>query len=62
MKLQTWASSRPEIVGLLLVGSYARGAPRSDSDVDIMALTNEPAPFFRDRAWLAHFGQRLGLF
>ncbi|WP_210730372.1 nucleotidyltransferase domain-containing protein [Streptomyces sp. S816] len=38
------------MVGLLLVGSYARGAARPDSDVDIVLLKADPARYLTDTA------------
>jgi predicted nucleotidyltransferase len=37
-----WASGRPDVVGLLLVGSCARGAARPSSDVDFVLLSTRP--------------------
>jgi hypothetical protein len=38
-----WAGARPDVAGLLLVGSWARDAAREDSDVDLMLLTDDPS-------------------
>jgi uncharacterized protein len=35
-----WASGRPDVAGLLLVGSCARGTARPSSDVDFVLLTH----------------------
>jgi hypothetical protein len=45
-----WATARPDIVGVGLVGSWAYGNARPDSDVDLVLLTPEPGRF-RDPAW-----------
>jgi Nucleotidyltransferase domain len=37
-----WARRRPDIRGLALVGSWARGSARTDSDVDLVVLTTDP--------------------
>ena len=47
----SWASRRPDIRGLALVGSWARRAARRDSDIDLVLLVNEPKAF-RSRDWL----------
>ncbi len=47
-----WAATQPDIVGLALVGSWARGAARPDSDIDLMVLTLDPERYRRDRSWL----------
>jgi uncharacterized protein len=46
----SWASRRPDIRGLALAGSWARGAARPDSDIDLILLVNEPETF-RYRDW-----------
>ncbi|MEV5600812.1 nucleotidyltransferase domain-containing protein [Streptomyces sp. NPDC052299] len=38
-----WAGARPDVAGLLLVGSWARDAAREDSDVDLVLLSDDPA-------------------
>ncbi|MEH0845233.1 nucleotidyltransferase domain-containing protein [Micromonospora sp. CPCC 205711] len=37
-----WAAAREDVRGVLVVGSWARGAARMDSDVDILVLTDNP--------------------
>jgi len=51
--IAAWASSRPDILGLALVGSRARGTARPDSDVDLVLLASRPHEFRRDDHWLA---------
>ena len=43
-----WAANRQDIVGLLLVGSYARNAARPDSDIDIVLLTTDQTQYFNN--------------
>ncbi|MCI4062597.1 nucleotidyltransferase domain-containing protein [Micromonospora sp. R77] len=38
----SWATGREDVDGVLVVGSWARGAARMDSDVDIVLLTDNP--------------------
>lgn len=47
----------PGIVGIALVGSWARAAGRGDSDVDLIVLTAEPPALLDDRSWFAAFGK-----
>jgi predicted nucleotidyltransferase len=47
----SWSRRRPDILGLAVVGSWARGNARPDSDVDLILLLNEPETF-RRQAWL----------
>ncbi|MER6329597.1 nucleotidyltransferase domain-containing protein [Streptomyces sp. NPDC001034] len=44
-RLTRWATARGDVVGLLLVGSYARRAARPSSDVDVVLLTTDPTPY-----------------
>ena len=46
-----WVKSQEEIRGLALVGSYARDAARSNSDVDLVLLSRCPNRF-RAPGWL----------
>jgi uncharacterized protein len=46
-----WASRRTDIVAAALVGSWARGAARLDSDIDLMFLAANPASFRQDEKW-----------
>jgi uncharacterized protein len=47
-----WASHRTDIVAAALVGSWARGAARMDSDIDLMFLVTNPASFRQDDKWV----------
>jgi len=38
----TWASSQPDILGVALVGSFARNAATTTSDVDLVILARDP--------------------
>ncbi|MFV2117659.1 nucleotidyltransferase domain-containing protein [Streptomyces sp. Act-28] len=40
-RVTRWAAGRGDLVGVLLVGSYARGAARADSDIDFVVLTED---------------------
>ena len=52
-----WASGRPDVRALLLVGSHARNDARPDSDVDLLILAERPERLRDDSVWVAHFGQ-----
>jgi predicted nucleotidyltransferase len=49
------AAARPDVLGLLLAGSTARGTARPDSDVDLVLLTTDPARY-ADGAWTDALG------
>ena len=56
-KVVRWAEGEPLLTGVALVGSYARGAARADSDVDLMILSAEPRRYLEDTSWLRLFGE-----
>ena len=53
----TWAKDHKDIEGLGIVGSYARGEQREDSDIDVMVFCLSPERFLSDHAWLKLFGK-----
>ena len=46
-----WARQRPDITGLAMIGSWASGRARPDSDLDLVLLTDRQSEFRRDRDW-----------
>lgn len=54
--LVAWASDQSDVQAIALVGSYARGAAREDSDIDLVILTNQPAKYLDDIQWTERFG------
>jgi predicted nucleotidyltransferase len=54
--LVAWASAQPNVVAVLLVGSYARGAATEASDVDLVVLADGPARYIEDPSWASQFG------
>jgi predicted nucleotidyltransferase len=51
-----WAQAEPGIVAVALVGSFARGSARPDSDIDLVLLCQSPQTYLDDRSWIEHFG------
>jgi predicted nucleotidyltransferase len=51
-----WASSNRDISGLGIAGSWARGAERMSSDVDLVVLTASPDSYIQSEEWLSDFG------
>jgi predicted nucleotidyltransferase len=50
-RVTRWSANRSDVVGLLLVGSCARGAARPDSDVDLVLLSTATARYADGDAW-----------
>lgn len=55
-QIRLWAAQEPEPTPVLLVGSYARGQARADSDVDLVIITATPQHYLEDESWLHAFG------
>ncbi len=51
-----WASAQADVTAVALVGSYARDAAKSTSDIDLVILTHCPARYLGDTAWAGRFG------
>jgi hypothetical protein len=54
--MSAWAEHRPDVRALALVGSYAAGAPRPDSDIDVVLLTEDPSAYIEHDDWLEDLG------
>jgi hypothetical protein len=52
----SWAAPRSDIVAVALVGSWARGTARPDSDVDLVMIVRDRGVYENDDAWLWQFG------
>jgi Nucleotidyltransferase domain len=55
-RLTLWAQRQADISALALVGSWARDAAASGSDVDLVLLTGGPVRFTDSDAWLPELG------
>jgi RimJ/RimL family protein N-acetyltransferase/ADP-ribose pyrophosphatase YjhB (NUDIX family) len=51
-----WAADRPDIRGMAMVGSWARGTAQMTSDVDLIVLTDVPERYLGSDEWLGAFG------
>jgi len=47
-----WASERPDIKGVAVVGSWARSEAGMRSDIDLVILTTEKSPYVGSEAGL----------
>ena len=54
--LTDWAGRRPDVRAMALVGSWAYGIPRNDSDVDVVLLTDAPESYVDREDWLPEVG------
>jgi len=54
-----WAAAQPDILAVALVGSYARGTAKENSDVDLVVLARLPDTYLRTMDWTHQFGQVL---
>jgi predicted nucleotidyltransferase len=52
-----WAEIQPDILGIALVGSYARDEAKIDSDVDLVFLTLNPKELIDKPEWITEFGK-----
>jgi hypothetical protein len=48
--VRRWARSRPDVRGVALVGSYASGKQRPDSDIDLVIIADNPETY-RNGDW-----------
>ncbi len=56
-QVTAWANDHSDILAVALVGSYARGKPHPDSDVDLVIIVTNPAPYLSDVTWISQFGR-----
>ena len=54
--VRSWAGNREDVIGVLLVGSYARGVPTPSSDLDFVVLVSDIRPYLSDHEWARAFG------
>ena len=52
----SWVTAQPDIEGVALVGSHARGTATEDSDVDLILLTSDPTRYLAKQDWLSLCG------
>ncbi len=55
-QVQQWAAGHDDIAAVILVGSFARGAARADSDIDLVLICDDLQKYLDDDRWLKSFG------
>lgn len=60
-KFTEWAKNQEEILTVALAGSHARGVARTDSDVDLVIITDKPETYLNSDQWVKNFGEIKGL-
>jgi predicted nucleotidyltransferase len=50
--IEALVSGRDELRGMAICGSWARGNPRPDSDLDVLIIAQEPGSLRRDEEWV----------
>jgi predicted nucleotidyltransferase len=55
--INQWVSDRDDILAVALVGSFARGTARDDSDIDLTLICESPQRYLDDEKWLYKFGE-----
>lgn len=56
-QVANWAQAEEGVVGVALVGSYARGEARPDSDLDFVIIATDPSSYTDDPSWINSFGE-----
>lgn len=55
--VKMWLSKQADTVAALLIGSYARGEERNDSDVDFIIVVENVDKWLTNKNWAKLFGQ-----
>jgi len=56
-QVKLWLSKQPDVVASMLIGSYARGSERDDSDVDFIVVVEDVDKWLTNKNWVKLFGQ-----
>jgi predicted nucleotidyltransferase len=57
--VEKWTKEDENIKAVILIGSYARGDTREDSDVDLVIITTRPVFYVIDESFVNKFGRVL---
>lgn len=56
-ELNTYAINTPHIESVIIVGSYARGANKESSDLDIVIITSDTSEMIENQSFTRKFGE-----
>ena len=56
VRFTNWVETQNDIDGAILVGSYAHGTARADSDLDLVIITNHPNKYLEQNDWINELG------
>lgn len=56
-RLELWANQASDIEALIVVGSYAKGTNRADSDLDLVIVTTKKQSYLKDMSFITNFGK-----
>ena len=59
--VKKWINKEEDIKGALLIGSYARGEERSDSDIDFIFVVEDVDKWTGHINWVKNFGRLLSV-
>lgn len=51
-QLKSWSAKEINVLAVALIGSWARGIARPDSDIDIVIITKDPNYLLENQNWL----------
>ena len=54
--VELWMKKNKKVEGALLIGSYAKGTQREDSDVDFIIIVEDPTEWIEKSKWVKEFG------
>lgn len=56
-QFRKWAQKQENIIGVFLVGSWARNDAKNDSDIDLVIICSEPKIYLENTEWINQFAK-----
>jgi|SRR5581483_1982743 len=56
-QFKDWSIKQENILGVVLVGSYANNAAKENSDIDLMIIVKDLKLYLQDNSWIDKFGE-----